>query len=86
MNLRLGSAGTIYTSEATLGRIKRFTAEGEFLGVVGVAEIVPGCKHVAIGVTSDGGRVHLLDITCNQIIVLERAARIYGVRAAGGAI
>ena len=72
MNIRFGADGSVYTSEASLGRIKRFSVEGEFLGLVGSARIVPGCKHVAIGVSEDGARVFLLDITRNQIVVMER--------------
>ena len=70
MNLRFGADGNVYTSEASVGRIKRFTPDGEFLGLVGVAEIVPGCKHVAIGVSEDGSRVYLLDITRKRIAVM----------------
>ncbi len=72
MNLRIGPDGAIYTSEASLGRIKRYSPSGEFLGLVGTSSIVPGCKHVAIGVSRDGGRVYLLDITRAHIVVLTR--------------
>lgn len=72
MNLRVGPNGAIYTSEASLGRIKRYSPSGEFLGLVGTSSIVPGCKHVAIGVSRDGGRVYLLDITRAHIVVLAR--------------
>jgi hypothetical protein len=72
MNLRFASDGTVYTSEASLGRIKRFSADGKFLGLVGTADIVPGCKHVAIGASPDGELVYLLDITRSQITVLKR--------------
>jgi hypothetical protein len=72
MNLRVGPHGALYTSEATLGRIKRYTGDGEFLGLVGKTTIVPGCKHVAIGVSADASRVYLLDITRTNILVLAR--------------
>jgi len=70
MNVRFGPEGVLYTSEASLGRIKRYTPEGEFLGLVGISEIVPGCKHVAIGMNADASRVYMLDITRSQIVVL----------------
>ena len=72
MNLRIGSDGNVYTSESNVGRIKRFTPEGKFLGLIGAAEIVPGCKHVAIGVNADGCRVYLLDITRSQVVLLTK--------------
>ena len=70
MNIRFGPEGEIYTSEASLGRVKRFSTEGEFLGLVGTAEIIPGCKHVAIDVSKDGKQVYMLDITRSQVVVL----------------
>ena len=70
MNIRFGPEGEVYTSEASLGRIKRFSTEGEFLGLVGTAEIIPGCKHVAIDVSKDGKQVYMLDITRSQVVVL----------------
>jgi sugar lactone lactonase YvrE len=72
MNLRIGSDGNVYTSESNVGRIKRFTPEGKFLGLIGAAEIVPGCKHVAIGVNADASRVYLLDITRWQVVLLTK--------------
>jgi sugar lactone lactonase YvrE len=72
MNLRFGADGVVYTSEASLGRIKRFTPDGKFLGLVGTAKVVPGCKHVSIGVGPNGDCVYLLDITRKQIVVMAR--------------
>lgn len=72
MNLRFGPGGEVYTAESELGRIKRFNPDGTFLGVVGKVKLVPGCKQVAIAVTPDGGRVYMLDITRNQIIIMGR--------------
>ena len=70
MNLRLGPDGSTYTSEASVGRIKRYSPTGECLGVVGTATIVPGCKHVAIGISADGKRIYMLDITRSHIVVM----------------
>jgi sugar lactone lactonase YvrE len=75
MNLRFGSDGTLYTSEASLGRIKRYTPDGKFLGLVGTVNVVPGCKHVAVAVSKDGSRAFMLDITRNQIAVMKRRDR-----------
>jgi sugar lactone lactonase YvrE len=76
MNVRFGADGNLYTSEASVGRIKRYTPDGKFLGVVGTARIVPGCKHVAIGMDPKGKRFYMLDITRNQIVVMERKAEV----------
>jgi len=69
MNVRFGPDGVLYTSEASLGRIK---PDGQFLGLVGISEIVPGCKHVALGMNQDASRVYMLDITRSQIVVLKQ--------------
>ena len=70
MNIRFGPAGEVYTSEASVGRIKRYSIDGQFLGIVGIAEIVPGCKHVPIAISPDGQRVYMLDINRSHIVVL----------------
>ena len=69
-HIRFDSEGYVYTSEASVGSIKRYTPDGKFLGMVGSAKIIPGCKHVAIDVSEDGERVFVLDITRSQIVVL----------------
>lgn len=70
MCIRFGADGTVYTSESNLGHVKRFTPDGKFLGLVGTVEIVPGCKHVPIGI-ADNGRVYMLDQTRSHVIVME---------------
>jgi sugar lactone lactonase YvrE len=72
MNVTFGPNGDVYTAEASLGRIKRFSPDGEFLGLVGSVEIVPGCKKVSIAVNDDGSRVYMLDITRNHIVMMQR--------------
>ena len=71
MNIRFGPGGEVFTSESNLGRIKRFQPDGQFLGIAAEVKIVPGCKHVAIGVSSDGKRLYLLDITRSHIVALD---------------
>mgnify|MGYP003860838159 CR=1 FL=1 len=75
MNIRFGPNGEVYTSEASLGRIKRYSIDGQFLGIVGTAEIVPGCKHVPIAISSDGQRVYMLDINRTHVVVLGRKGK-----------
>ncbi len=70
MCIRFGPDGVVYTAESNLGRVKRFSPDGEFLGVVGVMKLVPGCKHVPIGINDDGSRVYMLDLTRNHVASL----------------
>jgi len=71
MCIRFGPDGVVYTAESNLGRIKRFSPDGKFLGLVGTVKIVPGCKHVPIGITADASRVYMLDLTRSHVIVME---------------
>lgn len=74
MNVCFNKAGDVYTAESNTGRIKRFTAAGEFIEFVGDIKLVPGCKNVSIAVTPDGARVYMLDLTRNHIVLMERKA------------
>jgi len=71
MNIRFDHEGNVLTSESNVGVIKKFTPEGEFLGRVGRVEIIPGCKHVAIGVADSSKKVYMLDITRSHIVLME---------------
>lgn len=73
MNLRFGKDGEVLTAESGCGAIKRYTADGEFLGLLGNASLQGGCKHVAVAATPDASRVFMLDVTRSQIAVLEPA-------------
>ncbi|MGI9455985.1 MAG: hypothetical protein ACR2NU_05450 [Aeoliella sp.] len=72
MNVAFGPNDTVYTAESGSGRIKQFSSEGELLQVVGSADLVPGCKKVSIGATSDGNRLYMLDITRDHIVMMDR--------------
>ena len=50
MNVRVGTNGDIFTAESE-GLIKRYSAKGEFLGLVANAPLTGGCKNVAVAVT-----------------------------------
>lgn len=70
MNLRFDDQGNIYTAEASVGRIKKYSPDGKLLSVVGTVKVVPGCKNVAISVHGD--YAYMLDITRNKIAVLKK--------------
>lgn len=74
MNVAFGDDGSVYTAESGSGRIKRFTAAGVFLELVGQVELVPGCKKVSIAVSPRGDQVYMLDITRGHIVVMTRDA------------
>ncbi len=82
MNVAFGPHGDVYTAEATLGRVKRFSPTGEFLGLVGSVEVVPGCKKVSIAVNADASRVYMLDITRTHIVMLVRKSEDTAIAAA----
>jgi len=70
MNVCFGPGGDVFTAESNTGRIKRFTAAGEFVSYVGDVELVPGCKNVSIAVSPKTDRVYMLDLTRNHIVLM----------------
>lgn len=71
MNLCFTVDGGLLASESN-GVIKRFTLDGKYEGMVGVAAVPAGCKNSAIGISSDGDRVYYIDIQKSKILVLAR--------------
>jgi sugar lactone lactonase YvrE len=71
MNVCFSGSGDVFTAEASTGRIKRFSPEGEFLAYVGDVELVPGCKNVSIAVSPNDDTVYMLDLTRNHIAVMQ---------------
>lgn len=76
MNTRFGPGGELFTCESGLGRVKRFSPDGKFLGVVGTAAVGPGCKHVPLAIAPDGKRVFVLNPSDAQLALLEPDASI----------
>ena len=70
MNVTCCSNGDIITSESTVGNIKRFSAKGEYLGLVGKAAISGGCKHVAVSFDEKRNRYYTMNIDKGHICVL----------------
>jgi hypothetical protein len=71
MNVAFGPDDAVYTAEDDTGRIKRYSADGKLLGLVGAVELKPGCKNCSISVSKDGNQVYMLDITRNFIVRLD---------------
>ena len=79
MNLCVGPGKVIYTAESGLGRVKRYTPEGRFLGLVGeigvtrftrAGGLAASCSNIAVAASADGGRVFVQDVKTNAIRVL----------------
>ncbi len=80
MNLCFGEEGQLYTAESGLGRIKRYTTDGEFLGLVGyvgtarfvrAGRLAASCSNIAVGINKDASRIYVLDYDRNLIRVLK---------------
>lgn len=81
MNLCFDQSGVLYTSESGLGRVKRYSTSGEYLGLVGYVGVerfsqagmqAASCSNIAIAATPDGSRVYVMDLKSNLIRVLEK--------------
>ncbi len=70
MNVLCCSNGDILTAESSIGKIKRFDADGDLIGYVGKARIGGGCKHVALGYDESRDRYYIQYQDKNQICIL----------------
>jgi hypothetical protein len=70
MNTRL-VGGKLYVSESD-GRVKLFSPDGEYQGLVGKASVQPGCKSSIVDVSADGETVYYFDVQNSAICVLKR--------------
>lgn len=82
MNLCFGPKGELYTAESGVGRIKRYSPDGEFLGLVGYvgverfsrrSRLAISCSNISVAVNKDASRIYVLDFKNNLIRVMERA-------------
>ncbi len=70
MNVRCNANNELLVAESSIGHIKRYTPEGDFLGLVGTAKIAGGCKHVAIAHDSESDWYYMMNTAGNNIVVL----------------
>lgn len=82
MNLCFGPKGELFTAESGLGRIKRYTTDGKYLGLVGYVGVerftragrtAASCSNIAIAVNKDLSRIYVLDFKNNIIRVMAKA-------------
>jgi len=80
VNFDLGPDGVLYTAESGLGRVKKYTPQGEFLGLVGYVDTTEydgGSRlasiscYIPIEVSADGRQLYVMDVRQNLIRVLE---------------
>jgi sugar lactone lactonase YvrE len=70
-NLRVGANGDIFSAESGPPVvIKRFSAAGKFLGVVGLPKFKTSCVRVTVEVSPDGKRFYILNTGDDAIHVL----------------
>ncbi len=81
MNLCFDTNGVLFTAESGLGRVKRYSTEGKYLGLVGyvgtarytrASGMATTCSNIAIDVTPDGKTVYVMDFRNKVIRVLRR--------------
>lgn len=81
MNIAFDAAGTLYTAESGLGRVKTYSPSGKYLGLVGYAgverftnagQLAASCSNMAIAPTPDGNTVYVADIKTHKIRVLRK--------------
>lgn len=78
MALSIDKNGTVYTSESGPNRIKRYSSDGKFLGLVGTlgkeirgtGKMAASCSNTAVAVNADGSRVYVIDENNDLIRVL----------------
>jgi hypothetical protein len=64
----------LYVAESD-GQVKLFTRDGKFEGLVGVAQVQPGCKSSTVAVSPDEQRVYYIDVQKSGICVLDRKSK-----------
>jgi len=80
MNLCVTPTGEVITAESGPDRVKRYSGDGKYLGLVGWFAGGKSCRCVDIALSPDGQRVYVGDSTSNTIRVLASK----GAVAAGG--
>jgi hypothetical protein len=71
MNLCFAKNGNLVVSESN-GVVKQFSPGGDYLGLVGIAKVQPGCKNSCVGLAANDDQLFYIDIEKSQIILLTR--------------
>ena len=81
VNFDFGPGGVLYTAESGIGRVKRYSADGKYLGYVGDVDTTKfdrGSRlaamscYIPIEVSKDGKRIYIMDVRANFVRVLQQ--------------
>ncbi len=80
-NIDFGPDGVLYTAESGVGRIKKYSADGKFLGLVGYvdttkfdngSQLAATSCYIPMEVNADASRIYVMDVRAHIIRVLEK--------------
>lgn len=80
-NSDLGPDGAYYAAESGVGRVKKYSADGKFLGLVGYVDttkfdqgsaLAAQSCYIPIEVSGDASRIYVMDVRAHFIRVLEK--------------
>ena len=81
-NFDFGPGGVLYTAESGVGRVKKYTADGKFLGLVGYvdttkfdngSQLAAQSCYIPMEVNADASRIYVMDVRAAIIRVLAKA-------------
>jgi len=83
VNTDIGPDGVLYTAESGIGRVKKYSADGDYLGLVGYVDTTKYLKfgkgvasvscYIPIEVNHDGSRIYIMDVRSIRAV---RAVRL----------
>lgn len=80
VNFDFGPGNVLYTAESGIGRIKKYTATGDYLGYVGNVDttkfdrgsrLAAQSCYIPVEVSADGSQIFVMDVRANFIRVLQ---------------
>ena len=80
-NIDFGPGGVLYTAESGVGRVKKYSADGKFLGLVGYVDttkfdsggqLAATSCYIPMEVNADASRIYVMDVRAHIIRVLEK--------------
>ena len=83
VNFDFGPKGILYTAESGVGRVKRYTADGKYLGMVGYVDttkfdrgsrLASQSCYIPVEVNHDASRIYVMDVRAHIIRVLAENA------------
>lgn len=80
-NIDFGPGGVLYTAESGVGRVKKYSADGKYLGLVGYvdttkfdggSQLAAQSCYIPMEVNADASRIYVMDVRAHIIRVLEK--------------